>query len=123
MLRLKDFPQVSQVKGMSLVWATGQAPWPWHLRDPSGFSQGTPAGPPPTLSLEPTSWGTIYPGTCPVASVPQARSFPLPPCPSLPHPPLGLCLLRQAQRPSWFLSLGSNPGLATGSLYGCCEPQ
>lgn len=28
MLRLKDFPQVSQVKGMSLVWATGQAPWP-----------------------------------------------------------------------------------------------
>ena len=25
MLRLKDFPQVSQVKGMSLVWAVGQA--------------------------------------------------------------------------------------------------
>lgn len=27
MLRLKDFPQVSQVKGMSLVWAMEQAPW------------------------------------------------------------------------------------------------
>lgn len=31
MLRLKDFPQVSQVKGMSLVWATGRAPWPSQL--------------------------------------------------------------------------------------------
>lgn len=91
MLRLKDFPQVSQVKGMSLVWATGQALMAMTFRgDPPGFSQGTPAGPPPMLSLESPSWGTIYPGTCPVPSVPQARSFPFPPCPSLPLPPLGL---------------------------------
>lgn len=42
MLRLKDFPQVSQVKGMSLVWAAGQAVM--SQGNPHGSSRGSLPG-------------------------------------------------------------------------------
>ena len=65
------------------------------------------------LSLESPSWGTVYPGTCPVPSVPQARSFPFPPGPSLPLPALGLSAQTSTE------AFGSNTGPVTGSLHSC----